>query len=235
MNRLYQYRNVRRNYKVEYFSIFILTICMLFYLFFVFYDGAGFFPDSGTYINMMVHREPFYPIFLSFFRFLFESLGGEYLFAAMFVQSILAAVSSWSLIMYVARKFHLHNFDSIFFLCILMFTSFVWRFVEQQGCIYSNSVLTEGIAISCYLLFFRFLSEYVENRNKKELIVCCLFVFILISTRKQMVVSLIILCICILGVFFRNKEYRRGVMTAFFCVIGILSANIILDCGYNYT
>ena len=87
--------------------------------FFVFYDGVVFFNDSGSYIHMMIQREPFYPIFLSFFRFLFEGFGVDYLFVAVFVQSILAAVSSWSLIMYVTRKFHLHNLDSLFFLCII--------------------------------------------------------------------------------------------------------------------
>ena len=97
-----------------------------------------------------------------------------YLFVAVFMQSILSAVSSWSLVMYVTQKFHLDYLYSIFFLDIIMFTSFVWCIIEQQGSIYSNSISTEGITIPCYLLFFRFLFGYMDDRNKKDLFICCL-------------------------------------------------------------
>ena len=234
MNNLDQDTNVRQDYKMKHFSILVLAICLLFYLFFAFYDGAVIFPDSYTYINMTIYREPFYPIFLEFCRQVFQNFGVDYLFMAVLVQSILTAVSSWSLVMYITRKFHLHYLISVFFLCILMSTSFVWSFVEQQGGIYSNSILSEGIVIPCYFLFFRFLLEYMDHRSKKNLFICCLLVFVLLSTRKQMVVSLFMLGICILMVFFRDKEYRKGLVIALSCMLGILFANIILDCGYNY-
>lgn len=187
MNNLYQDTNVRQDYKMKHFSILVLAICLLFFLFFAFYDGAVIFPDSYTYINMTIYREPFYPIFLEFCRQVFQNFGVDYLFMAVLVQSILTAVSSWSLVMYITRKFHLHYLISVFFLCILMSTSFVWSFVEQQGGIYSNSILSEGIVIPCYFLFFRFLLEYMDHRSKKNLFICCLLVFVLLSTRKQMV------------------------------------------------
>lgn len=227
-------KSVWQNCEMKHFSMFVLITCLFFYLCFVFCDGAVIYPDSSTYIDMIIYREPFYPIFLAFFRLLFEDLGVNYLFVAVFMQSILSAVSSWSLVMYVTQKFHLDYLYSIFFLDIIMFTSFVWCIIEQQGSIYSNSISTEGITIPCYLLFFRFLFGYMDDRNKKDLFICCLLVFVLLSTRKQMIISLFMLSVCILVASFRNKDYRRGVVTMVFCIVGILFANIILDCGYNY-
>lgn len=38
MNNLYQDTNVRQDYKMKHFSILVLAICLLFYLFFAFYE-----------------------------------------------------------------------------------------------------------------------------------------------------------------------------------------------------
>lgn len=55
---------------------------------------------------------------------------------------------------------------------------------------YSNSILTEGIVIAQYLLFFRYLLEYCLHQNRKSLILSSILVFVMVSTRKQMFMTL---------------------------------------------
>ena len=80
----------------------MLGLCLLFYLFFSFYDGAVICVDSPGYINMSLHREPLYCMFLAGLRELFSAFSENfYLNAAAFLQSLLAAVAAWSLVNYL--------------------------------------------------------------------------------------------------------------------------------------
>lgn len=99
---------------------------------------------------------------------------------------------------------------------------------------YSNSILTEGIVIALYLLFFRYLLEYCLHQNRKSLILSSILVFVMVSTRKQMFMTLALLIICILAVNIFHKKNFRGIGAAILCMLGILSSSMLLDVGYNY-
>ena len=217
------------------FSAFMLLCSLAFYLFFAFFDGAVICVDSPDYIEMNLAREPLYPLFLALFRFLFQGVSPDfYLFAAVLFQSILAAVASWSLTAYLTREFHLTRAFSLLLLSISPAVSLLCRFAAKRGSMYSNSILTEGITISCYLLFFRFLFEYTAKQTKSALFACALLSFLMISARKQMVVSLFMLILGILIAFFPQKRKGKGIAVALLCSLGILLCNTGLDLGYNY-
>lgn len=147
--------------KNEYFSIFMLILSLIFYLFFACFDGEIICVDSPGYLEMNLTREPLYPMFLAFFRLLFSGvLPNHYLFFVVIIQSILAAVAAWSMTAFLS--------------------------------------------------------------------------FLMISTRKQMVVSLIILVVSILYVFFAENNFRRGIAAVLLCSFGILLCSTCLDIGYNY-
>lgn len=155
------------NIKYNSFSIILLCISLLYYLFFAFWDGAVICVDSPSYIEMNIAREPFYPMFLAFFRFIFENAGDFYLTAAAFAQSILGALAAWSLAAYIYREFRLPRTLAMLVLLVPLGVSFLCRFAAQRGSMYSNSILTEGIAISGFLLFFRYLIEYTFTQKKE--------------------------------------------------------------------
>lgn len=217
------------------FSAFMLILSLIFYLFFAFFDRAVICVDSPDYITMNLAREPLYPMFLALFRFLFHSVSSDfYLLAAVLVQSILAAVAAWSPASYLRREFQLNNALSLLILSISPAVSLLCRFAAKRGSMYSNSILTEGLTISCYLLFFRFLFEYALHHTKKSFFACLLLSFVMISARKQMIFSLVMLFLCILYVSFTERNYLKGMVTALLCAIGILLCNAALDMGYNY-
>lgn len=221
--------------KNEYFSIFMLILSLIFYLFFACFDGEIICVDSPSYLEMNLTREPLYPMFLAFFRLLFSGVSPDhYLFFVVLIQSILAAVAAWSMTAFLYHEFHLSKAVSLLILGIPLTVSLLCRFAARRGSMYSNSILTEGFTISAYLLFFRFLFAYVFRHTKRDLFVCAFLSFLMISTRKQMVVSLIILVVSILYVSFTENNFRRGIAAVLLCSFGILLCSNCLDMGYNY-
>lgn len=222
------------NKKVS-FSTFMLILSLIFYLFFACFDGDVICVDSPGYLEMNLTREPLYPMFLAFFRFFFSGLSPDhYLFFAVLCQSILAAVAAWSMAVFLYQEFHLSKAVSLLVLGIPLAISLLCRFAARRGSMYSNSILTEGFTISAYLLFFRFLFAYVFRHTKRELFVCAFLSFLMISTRKQMVVSLFILVLSILYVSSAEKNLRKGIVSALLCSFVILLCSTCLDMGYNY-
>lgn len=133
------------------FSALMLAFVCMFYLFFALYDGAVICVDSPGYIEMSIAREPLYPLFLALLRALFSD---SYLTAAVLLQSALTAFSAWYFADYVLREFQIPRWLACLILCIPVLVSLLCRFAARRGSMYSNSILTEGLTIPCYFLFF---------------------------------------------------------------------------------
>lgn len=226
---------IQKKFKTDAFSAIMLTIPLCFYLFFAFYDGAVICVDSPGYITMRLSREPFYPLLLAFFRKLFSEFPNDfYLTAVAFFQSILMAVATWSLVDYIRKELRLPKTVAFLTLMMPLAVSFLCRFAAKRESMYSNSILTEGIAIALYLIFFRYLLEYCLHQSKKSLLVSSILVFIMISTRKQMYVTLALLILCIFIVNIVRRKTFRGIVILLICTAGIVGSAILLDMGYNY-
>lgn len=224
-------KHMKENYFI---SFLILGINLIFYLFFALYDGAVICVDSPSYINMHLSREPFYPMFLALLRTFFSHQGDFYLTAAIWIQSLLAALAAWSLIHYLQKSLNLHLLTTMLLTSIPLATSLLCRFAARRASMYSNSILTEGIACSLFLLFFRYLLEYCMKQTRKSLIISSIISFILISTRKQMYLSLFLLILCIIYVSIISKKHLKGLLIIFICTCSILLGCNFLDNGFNY-
>ena len=225
----------------DFFSVWMLGICVCFYLFFAFFDGAVICVDSPSYIQMDLSREPLYSLLLAVFRRLFAASPQDfYLTAVAFFQSLLAAFASWSLAAFLRRECRLSRSVSLAVLFMPLAVSLLCRFAARRGSMYSNSILTEGIAISLYLLFFRYLLEYFFRQTRKSLLLCVLLSFLMISTRKQMMISLAMLMVCVVLVYLKKagtariKSLGRGLAAALVCACAVLGGTTVFDLGYNY-
>ena len=235
MKKDYSPTKMLRKDKPDAFSAVLLGICLCFYLFFAFYDGAVICVDSPGYISMRLSREPFYPLFLAFFRKLFSSFPNDfYLTAVAFFQSGLMAFATWALVRYLWKELRLPKAVALVALAMPLGVSFLCRFAAKRESMYSNSILTEGIVIALYLLFFRYLLEYCLHQNRKSLILSSILVFVMVSTRKQMFMTLALLIICVVAVNIFRKKTLWGIWTVILCTLGILSCSMLLDVGYNY-
>lgn len=217
--------------KEHLFSIIMFLGTTAFYLFFAFYDGVAIYPDSHTYIEMSFAREPFYPLFLAFFRFFHPE---NYLLHAVIFQSLLMAFCGWILAEYLRKKLHIHKVYSIILYLLPIATSLLCRFAAKRASMYTNSILTEGICTSLYLLFIYCILKYLWDCSKTHIALSWLIAFIMISSRKQMLMVLPILFLAIVYANYNNKKLWRGIIIAVISCFMIFPAFKLFDCTYNY-
>lgn len=222
--------------KDKHISIVFLGISLLFYMFFAVYDGVVMSLDSPSYIYMHTSREPFYCSFLALMRIFVSqfSLDNElYFIVVVYIQSLLAAWAAWALADFLKKEFKLAYFEESVILCIPLAVSFLCRFAAKRASMYSNSIMTEGIACSLFLLFTRYLLEFYYKKSVRCIVISSIISFVLISTRKQMYITLILLIIVVLLAYLPKREIKKSITTVIVCTCCILISNTVFDNGYN--
>jgi len=200
-----------------------------FYILFAFLDGPVMCVDTPTYISMSISREPFYPLFLYVNRFLFKD---NYLFIVVIIQSLITAFATYSLCSYIKKEYKLSDNIAYVVYLIMFSVSLLCRFAAKKSSMYSNSILSEGIAIPLYLVFFRYVLEYLNTNKKSSIVIATFLSFILISTRKQMYVSLVVLVIVLLLKGILKRKYM-SIINAILVVAIVFGSCKLLD--YTYT
>ena len=215
-------------------------IPLVFYIFFWFFDGVVWCADTNSYVDLNPSREPFYPMFLSLFRVIYGAdttiPNGQYLYLFMAVgaQSIFAAVVTSVMAFSLRKEYKLDNICSYAVMALPLMTSLLCRFAANRASMYTNSIMTESLTISLYLLFFRYLIDYVIHYSRKAMWVCILLSFIGISTRKQMLVCLALIIIAIIYVSIRTKAgILKGLIKVVLLSVLVLMCVRALDLGYN--
>ena len=132
-------------------------------------------------------------------------------------------------------------------MCVPLGVSLLNRFAASRASMYSNSIMTEGIAISLYLLAFRFILDYMISDDKRAFKCSCFIVFVGITLRKQMFVLLCLLCIaviyrsivCPIAENIKNKDknsaliFLKGLLCLILSVAVTVGAAMAVDCTYN--
>ena len=217
--------------KKDLFSLIMLLGALVFYIFFAIYDGPMIYGDSHTYIEMSFSREPFYPLLLALFRFFSPD---NYLLHVIIFQSILMAFSGWILADYLRKKLCIAKIYSIILYFLPLATSLLCRFAAKRGSMYTNSILTEGICTSLYLLFIYSILKYLWDNCRPCLILSWVLSFIMISTRKQMLMVLPILFFSIIYHNLKNRIFWKNILTAALICFMIFPTFKLFDCTYNY-
>ncbi len=217
-----------------------LVTIIVFYLFFAFYDGPNIGTDTAGYISMSTHREPIYPLFLWLLRTIFQHTFIDYLWMATIIQSLIAAFAAWINCTFLTKELKLNPLMSWGILCVLAGISLLYRQISAAGFMFSNSIITEGLAISVFLIFVRYAYEYALYNSKKPLYISALLSVVLISIRKQMMITVAILAII---AFVNNlikskyngrvKKLLTSTLTTLIICATVLIGNIGLEYGYN--
>lgn len=217
--------------KTNIFSLIMLVLSLIFYLFFALYDGAVICVDTPTYISMSFAREPFYPLLLACFRFFNPD---EYLLYVVILQSLLMAIAGWMLADYLRKKLHIWKPYSIILYILPICTSLLCRFAAKRGSMYTNSIMTEGICTSLYLLFIYCILKYLWDTSKTHIILSWFVAFIMISSRKQMLMVLPILFLAVAYKNYQKKNLLKGIVIAAITCVLIFPCFKLFDCTYNY-
>ena len=190
---------MKRKWQKLLLFIFLLITFMGSFLLF----GSRTYTDTGSYEVMSPIREPFYGVFLYIYRILF----GEYSYTAVaLTQNIFAVIVCYLLLEYIIEA---NKIRSIVIKLALLLAVLMPYIV--------NAILTEGITLSLYNLYFYFLLHIVWEKQadqKKYVIysiVSLVIALILTLTRGQMLVTLIawfIVEAVVLHIRYRKQDSR---------------------------
>lgn len=159
-------------------------------------------------------REPLYPSIVALFRFLFGKGGNdEYLLFVVIFQAFLIGYAIYNITKYLSKEFKLNNFGTFTVFFIFIAVSLMNRFLAKRGAMYSNSIMSEGIAYPLYILFIRYCFEYVCTYRRKAFFIATMLSLLLVSTRKQRYVSLVLLIISVIYVMFKTKNHKETIIS----------------------
>lgn len=220
----------KRKYSKE--DYILLLVCVAFYLFFCICYGVEICADSAGYIEMISAREPVYPLFLSAFRWLFGV--HYYLNMVILFQNLLMAYAVWKISLWFRYKFML----PLWLTSVVVVTHFavvlLCQYAAARASVYTNSILTEGIALSLWLLFMYFLLEALFEYNLKYVLYALLLAAVMFDTRKQMAVAYIVLFGTLFLGWLGKKGYLKKILITLAMIIGSLFLALLGTRIYNY-
>lgn len=163
-----------------------------FFCFLCLYYGVGLYPDSVTYMQANIDREPLYPLLLRAFRAVFGT--GLYLTALIWFQNLTAFLVTWYLYAVLAEQFQLNWLFRTGLLLVLLMPHLLSGVLTPSGIILTNAVLSEGITLTLYQFFFvclwQFWNAESEKRRILYLAASWAATFLAVLARGQMLVML---------------------------------------------
>lgn len=217
-----------------------LILCLAFFLLFAIYDGPVICVDSASYINMDSSRDPLYPLFLAFFRAIIPQgvqLYGQdaYLTAAVLAQSVINALSVWIFGLFIertARRFRSVSISIRYGMAGIFFqlaVRLINRFVAIRGSMYSECIMSESLAMPLFSLFLVSLCSWVLWHRRRDFFLLILWMFLLLSTRGQMNIVLIILVLVSIPndlIRRRSRSLKRFLAVILAAVLALCAFNI---------
>ena len=190
----------------------VLFIVVLLFFLGMGYNGPMHGGDTSSYISMHLSREPLYPLFLAFFRAIFGIK--LYLWIVCVVQCLLAAISIYFITILLLNKFNIRFGWGYLIVGMLSVPYWIDTVIYSPMGIRTNYILTEGIVISFFYFFLAFLFKAVWDKSFISLIYAMIFVFLMVSCRTQMLVTVVplvfVLCICMYRTGWRYKLKAIG-------------------------
>ncbi len=207
----------------------------VFYLFFAFRYGVYLGSDSAGYINMISAREPVYPLMLALFRKLFGTEG--YLFAVIVMQNLLMAFAVSLLCSYLKKRFKPGTFVYVLLFMPHFAEALLTQYAAQRGVVYTNSIMTEGITLSLWIIFIWLCLRIREKNDAKDVMAALLLCGLMMDIRKQMAVGFITLFIVMLCDREGLKKKGEHIKNMFIVAASIVIVIIMAMLGtrmYNY-
>ena len=165
--------------------------------------------DSFQYENQFPMREPVYSLLLQLLQYFPED---TYLGMLGCIQNILAICCTYFAYIMVCRLFEFKNLFRIGTLTVLLAPHILTPLSSKTHLILTNTVMTEGIAVSLYYVWFTLLllilkDQYIE-KSKRIIIyaVSLILSLVLAMTRGQMMLCMVIWLVVVVFKVLTNKE-----------------------------
>ena len=241
--------NINKDKGLESFKILSFVLPLIFYIGIAVLDGPVWCVDSQSYVSMDFSREPVYPLFLALIRKIFETFkfSGEYkgqpsyLFCAVLIQSLLWVYASWRLgnKVYNVASHYLKTGGALLLGYAGVFSQMAVaslnRFAAKRGSMYSESIMTESLAIPLFVVFTIELWNLHRVYLQRNLVRVFVLAILIASIRKQMLICLILWGFSAVVIYlFINRQ--EGIHKFFITMLMIVAAIVSIkgiDRMYN--
>lgn len=237
-------QKILKNDRANRVVLFLLNL--FFYMIFPLMDGAVWCRDSQSYVSMEVSREPLYPLFLKFLRDVFWNFGaGEtmfrglpaYLFGAVILQSVLAAYAGWRLSIFLGGMHGSRKWKKTAMTAgtlSLWGVAFLNRFAAGRSAAYHESIMTEGLAFSLYVLLVIRITMFEQKQRKTDLLLTMLLIFLCVSLRKQLMTGALLFGAAEFLRFLGKRRKFRHLAGMAVLTLSVLGGCVLFDYAYNY-
>ena len=183
--------------------------------------GVGVYGDSEQYINMHIHREPLYPLFLAFFRMIAGEAAGLTLAAV--VQGLLTACSILFLTEYLRQRFSLNTAEELVLLVLELMPHVVTKYASALGIFLENSIMSEALCIPLFQFFILFTLRMIYEKKKSDMLWSLLLAWLLSMTRSQMMTTILIWMLIVGVRMVLSRRFKRLLipLLAVVCAFGV--------------
>ena len=238
----------KSNRGTEAFKLLSFALLTIYFVGIALFDGPVWCVDTPSYVDMDFSREPVYPLFLLGLRRLFEVLHIEaqpyglpaYLTLAVILQSLLWVASSCHLGFFILNETSaLGEKKSRLLSAIAMLgqagVAGINRFIANRGSMYSESIMTEALAMPLYVIFTVELIKSFDGYERKSILKLFCLSIIICSIRKQMLIVLITwgFASFILHLFVKRHRSLRNFSLTVIAVVVAFVVITLADRGYN--
>lgn len=217
-------------------QILLLGAFLSFFGILWYFAPIGIYPDSGSYISMQTGREPLYPLFLAFFRFIFREgdtivwlassgqLDSEKamelietwpaLQVSMLFQSLFAAAACYYLTKAIQKVFRLNVLLTILTALCTLIPYVLTPLASSSHMVLNKAVLTEGLTFPMSAAFTGCMVRGLFAEEKKYRYYGAAFVWslLLVLARNQMLVMFACWCAVFCFEIIRGRRWKQIVL-----------------------
>ncbi len=238
----------KSNRGTEAFKLLSFALLTIYFVGIALFDGPIWCVDTPSYVDMDFIREPVYPLFLMALRRLFEALHitaqpyglPAYLTLAVILQSFLWVAASCHLGFFILDMASpLGEKKSRLLSAIAMLgqvgVAGINRFIAGRGSMYSESLMTESLAMPLYVILTVELIKSFDRYDRRSILKLFCLSVIICSIRKQMLIVLITwgFASFILHLFVKRHRSLKNFSLTVIAVVVAFVVITLADRGYN--
>lgn len=210
--------------------LFLLLIAGIFFFGLLLVSGVELYNDSEQYIDMHIHRDPGYCLFLWFFRVV---CGENYLLLVGITQALLATWCTANFADYIAEEFALGKVSTLIIFACTLIPHIVTPLFSASRIVLSTGVMSEALCLPLFLLFVKELHKAVVRHDKGAVIVSFVLSLIISLVRAQLTAVILIWAIVLAVQILVEKQYRKWILLLCALVL-FFAGKILIVKTYNY-
>lgn len=184
----------------KHFNYFCFTY-LLFIFLFILFRPLNSYPDTKSYLDVVIIRPGVYPMFLT----ILKSLFGSYLAIAIkFFHGLFGVFAISFFIKSLVKNF---NFSTLTLFATLLIVSSPYLFDNTN---IGNKILSEGLSYPLYLITVSYFISYLIKEENKFFVRGLLVLFILIQTRSQFMFLIPIALILLAYISYKHNSYFKN-------------------------